>query len=84
MINRNHKGCACFQHLLYLQQVSTTLVSMNDEKTLYKNLQAALDPLTEHEICVRDHILQTYFTPMRVKHWEGVEVAKYREKLNSL
>ena len=63
-------------------QVSTTLVSMNDEEILHENLQAALNPLTEHEASVRDYILQTYFTPLKVKHWEGVEVAKYREELN--
>lgn len=52
---------------------------MTDEELLHKNLEAALNPLTEHETYVRDYILQTYFTPLKVKHWEGVEVSKYQD-----
>lgn len=69
------------QHSFHFMQVSTTLVSMTDEDMLAKNLKAASNPLTEHEAKVRDYILHMYFGPVRVKHWEGVEVAQYRREM---
>ena len=66
---------------LYALQVSTTLVSMNDEDTLEKNLQAALNPLGSREVKVRDYIMQHYFLPLKVKHWEGVEITAYKNKM---
>ena len=65
-------------------QVSTTLVSMNEEEVLLKNLKAALNRLTEHEANVRDYILHNFFDSVGVKHWEGVEVAKYREEMKQI
>ena len=62
-------------------QVSTTLVSMTDEETLEKNIKAALNPLGAREAKIKDFIMQHYFLPLKVKHWEGVEIAKYRHKL---
>ena len=62
-------------------QVSTTLVSMTDEATVKHNVDATTHQLTEHETCVRDYIVQNYLIPVRVKHWEGIEVEKYRRKI---
>lgn len=63
-------------------QVSTTLVSMIEEETLSVNWDAAVNPLTEHEAQVRNHILKEYFTPIRIKHWEGTEIKKYHEEMS--
>ena len=66
---------------IVLHQVSTTLVSMIDATTVEKNVDATLNPLTKHELDVQDHIVKNYFTPIKQKHWEGVEVEKYRKKV---
>ena len=62
-------------------QVSTTLVSMNDDVTVRKNIDATLNPLTTHEAHIRDYIIKKYFAPLKQKHWEGAEVKKYQQKL---
>lgn len=56
---------------------------MNDEEIMTRNMEAALNPLTETEIRVRDHIIDKYFKPLQVKHWEGVELAEYRKAMRS-
>ena len=68
--------------LLSCVQVSTTLVSMNEEETLAKNVKAVLNSLTEHEMQVRDYIMNKHFAPVEVKHWEGVELTKIHEEMN--
>ena len=68
---------------LYIQ-ASTTLVSMNEEDIVAKNVKAALNSLTDHEAQVRDHIMQKYFVPLGLKHWEGVEVAEYKEEMKRI
>ena len=65
-------------------QVSTTLVSMNDLEIMDRILMAALNPLTEKEARVRSEIMHKYFNPLPFKHWEGVELAKYKEAMEQL
>ena len=57
-------------------------MSMNEEEILDKNLNAALNPLTEHEAYVMASIQHKFFAPVRLKHWEGVEVSNYQEEMN--
>ena len=57
---------------------------MNEEETLAKNMDAALNSLKEHEMQVRDYIMNKYFAPVEVKHWEGVELTKFREEMNKI
>ena len=70
-----------FLCLISIVQVSTTLVSMGDDVTVIKNVGATLDSLTKHEAHIRDHIMKKYFAPVKQKHWEGIEVEKYKQKL---
>ena len=79
-----------FHHVTYVTrmlcstcviQITTTLVSMNDDVTVRKNIAATLNPLTKHEAHVRDCIIKKYFSPLKQKHWEGVEVEKYQKQL---
>lgn len=56
---------------------------MNDEEIMAKNMEAALNSLTEKETKVRDYILHKYFKPLQVKHWEGVELAQYKKAMRS-
>ena len=72
---------SCHDVTIFYIQVSTTLVSMLDETTVRKNVDAAINPLTEHETSVRDYIIQKYFKAVECRHWEGVEVEKYQTKM---
>jgi hypothetical protein len=55
---------------------------MNEEETVIKNVDAALNQLTDHEAHVRDHIMHEYFAPLKIKHWEGLEVEKYQQNMS--
>lgn len=57
---------------------------MNEEETLAKNLNAVLNSLKGHEVQVRDYIVNKYFAPVKVKHWEGVELTKFQEEMNKI
>ncbi|CAI8030368.1 L-galactose dehydrogenase [Geodia barretti] len=63
------------------KEITTTLVSMNDDVTVGNNIAATLNPLTKHEAHVRDCIIKKYFSPLKQRHWEGVEVEKYKKQL---
>ena len=54
---------------------------MNDDVTVGNNIAATLNPLTKHEAHVRDCIIKKYFSPLKQRHWEGVEVEKYKKQL---
>ena len=54
---------------------------MHDDVTVTKNVDATLNLLTEHEADVRDYIMMKYFVPIKQKHWEGVEVEKYWQRI---
>lgn len=54
---------------------------MIDSALIDKNLDAALQPLTDKELEVREIILERFFRPLKVKHWEGREVENYWRKI---
>ena len=60
-------------------QVTTTLVSMCDCSTVDRNIEAAMRPLTLKEQSVMDEIMQCYFTPLQLTHWEGAEEEHKRQ-----
>jgi len=62
----------------------TTLVSTASLENLKKNLDVLREPLTDHEKTVLSEVMDKYMTPLNNDHWEGVEVAKYRNKLANL
>lgn len=54
---------------------------MNTSDMIEKCIDAVLQPLSEKETTVRDHIVKEYFTPLKQKHWEGVELKDYWQEL---
>ena len=54
---------------------------MTTKAMVDSNIEAACLPLTEKEAEVRDYIKKTYFDPLKSKHWEGVELEKYRKEI---
>lgn len=57
---------------------------MMDPALIDKNLDAALRPLTEREQEVQEIILERFFRPLEVKHWEGREVEDYWRKIEQI
>ena len=51
---------------------------MNDHALVDKNIDAAMHPLTQKEQTVMDEIIRQYFTPLKQKHWEGVETEMHQ------
>ncbi|XP_063419798.1 uncharacterized protein LOC134704946 isoform X1 [Mytilus trossulus] len=66
------------------QEVATTLVSSASLENMKKNLDSVYNPLTEKDKQVSSYVIKTYLDPLSVKHWEGAEVAQYRDSLAKL
>uniref|UniRef100_T1IMR6 NADP-dependent oxidoreductase domain-containing protein n=1 Tax=Strigamia maritima TaxID=126957 RepID=T1IMR6_STRMM len=60
------------------------LVSAAEHKLLDLNLDVAINGLNELEKSVQNEILTKFFNPLTVRHWEGIEIAKYWNKLDLL
>ena len=54
---------------------------MNTTDMIEKCIDEVLQPLTEKETDVMNHIVQEYFSPIKQKHWEGSEVRDYWQEL---
>ena len=52
---------------------------MCDYSTVDKNIDAAMRPLTLKEQTVMNEIMEQYFTPLQLRHWEGVEEEHKRQ-----
>jgi len=64
-----------------LSGVHTTLIGTASSANLQKNLEVYLNKLNEEEQKVLDEILEKYFRPIPVKHWEGHEIARYQSAI---
>ena len=62
-------------------QVPTTLTSITTPAMLDANLSTIYDGLTADELEVKQYIIKTFFDPLKVKTWEGVELQQYHENL---
>lgn len=61
--------------------IPTTLISTASLARMKKNLESVyVATLTEKEQKVYDHVMATWMTPLNNATWEGIEVARYREK----
>ncbi|GFO07762.1 L-galactose dehydrogenase-like protein [Plakobranchus ocellatus] len=65
------------------EEIPTTLVSTASHANLLKNLQSVYTPLDANETQVLKEVMSKYMEPLQNAHWEGVEVAEYRQKLKS-
>jgi aryl-alcohol dehydrogenase-like predicted oxidoreductase len=59
------------------KEAATTLVSMCDTEMVDKNIDAAINPLTDHEQEVQEHLINDVFGNLTQRHWEGVELIDY-------
>ncbi|KAL5457400.1 hypothetical protein EMCRGX_G034652 [Ephydatia muelleri] len=66
------------------KEVTTTLVSMITKTMVDSNIEASCLPLTKKEAEVRDYIKRAFFDPLNFKHWEGIELERYRKTIKSL
>lgn len=56
---------------------------MKTPAMIEKCMHEVLQPLSEKETAVRDHVIAEFFMPLTQRHWEGVEVADYWKKRTS-
>jgi aryl-alcohol dehydrogenase-like predicted oxidoreductase len=64
-------------------EVTTTLMAINDSEMLDKNIQAALGLLTDEEEEMKKELIEKYFNTLKQKHWENVEVKSYWDQLKT-
>ena len=57
---------------------------MMDPAFVDKNMEAALHPLTDKEREVQETILERFFRPLEVQHWEGGEVIDYWKEMKQI
>ncbi|XP_052248000.1 uncharacterized protein LOC127856053 isoform X2 [Dreissena polymorpha] len=61
--------------------VASTLISTASVDNMKANLEFMVSPLTDNEETIMQEVLEKYMYPLKNKHWEGIEVHKYRTKL---
>ncbi|XP_059468425.1 uncharacterized protein LOC132192466 [Neocloeon triangulifer] len=71
-------------HSLSVQGPATHLLGINCSKVLEDNLDVCLNGLTESEEKVLNEIKEKCFAGLTKKHWEGVEVSRYRAAYEKL
>jgi len=67
---------------LFPSQIPTTLTSITTPAMLDANLSTIYNGLTSDELEVKQYIMKTFFDPLKLKTWEGVELQQYRERLH--
>ena len=50
---------------------------MTDVSMVRNNCEAVLNPLSDKEVNAKETIHNMFFKPLKVHHWEGVEVREY-------
>ena len=68
--------------ILFPSQIPTTLTSITTPAMLDANLSTIYNGLTSDELEVKQYIMKTFFDPLKVKTWEGVELQQYYERLH--
>ena len=68
--------------VLFPSQIPTTLTSITTPAMLDANLSTIYNGLTSDELEVKQYIMKTFFDPLKVKTWEGVELQQYYERLH--
>lgn len=66
-------------HFLQFKGPATFLVGMENRKYLHTNLEAFYCGLTEKEATILETLQRTIFSQIKNGHWEGAEIALYRE-----
>lgn len=68
-------------HFVRIEGVATFLSGMQTSQQLGDNIAVYLNGLTDEEQALKLRLIEEIFSQLEVKHWEGVEVAKYRKAL---
>jgi len=66
------------------ENIPTTLVSTAKLSEIQPNIAAVSESLTPSEREVMHYVMKTFFEPLKVKHWEGVELKRYWVKMRAL
>ncbi|XP_063708068.1 uncharacterized protein LOC134836781 [Culicoides brevitarsis] len=72
-------GKLAMYHFIQLRGPATFLVGMQTRKLLEINLDAYFNGLNDKEKQVLDHLNKNIFAKLTHRHWEGVEIERYRE-----
>lgn len=72
-------GKLAMYHFIQMQGPSTFLVGMQTRQLLDINLDAYFNGLNQKEHEVLDHLNKHVFSKLGNRHWEGVEIERYRE-----
>jgi len=72
-------GKLAMYHFLQLKGPATFLVGMETRALLEVNLRALYEGLTDKEEMLLQELRVNVFSKLKTGHWEGVEIAAYRE-----
>ncbi|XP_064456427.1 uncharacterized protein LOC135367201 isoform X2 [Ornithodoros turicata] len=75
----NLEKLALWYSMNHFQGIHTTVVGMTTPEMVRQNLDSNTISTREQEAL--NHILERYFAPLQLRHWEGRELAKVRSKL---
>ncbi|XP_066252534.1 uncharacterized protein [Euwallacea similis] len=77
--NNAELGNLAVWHSLQQPGPDTTLIGMDSVEVVEYNLKVLQQGLTQHELNVYTQVMNIFKTRLREKHWEGHEVKKYWE-----
>lgn len=77
--NEIELGKLAMYHFIQMHGPSTFLIGMQTKKLLDINLDAYFNGLNDKEKEVLGHLNQHIFSKLGNRHWEGVEIERYRE-----
>uniref|UniRef100_A0A336MHC6 CSON015539 protein n=1 Tax=Culicoides sonorensis TaxID=179676 RepID=A0A336MHC6_CULSO len=72
-------GKLAMYHFIQMRGPSTFLVGMQTRQLLEINLEAYFNGLNDKEKQVLEYVNKNYFCNLKNRHWEGVEIKRYRE-----
>lgn len=72
-------GKLAMYHFIQMKGPATFLVGMQTRKLLEINLDAYLNGLNDKEMEVLEFLNKNVFNKLKNRHWEGVEIERYRD-----
>lgn len=71
-------------HFIRLESVASFLSGMQTSQQLGENLDVYLNGLSDEEQVLKLRLIEELFSKLKTKHWEGVELEVYRQKMGKL
>ncbi|XP_077302274.1 uncharacterized protein LOC143922816 isoform X2 [Arctopsyche grandis] len=76
-------GRLAIWHSMNQKGAATHVIGVNNRHLLQANLSVLYNGLSKKEIDVLEYVNKEYFTQIKDQHWEGVELARYWNYMNS-